>query len=245
MIPKIIHYCWLSNDSYPEKVQFCISSWKRNLPDYKIVLWDLNKFNIDTTKWTRQAFDAKKYAFAADYIRCYALYNYGGIYLDSDVEVLKTFNELLDLPYFIGQDCSKAIEAAVVGCEKGNFLYKNMLSYYESRDFIKNDGRYDIKAMPDIMDEVASSLYEFKVINKKEDFEFNENILNLFTSDYFSPKRQNDFKINLSDKTFSIHHFNASWYPPKKKLFRKISQLIGFEIASKFSKIVKSACGKE
>ena len=88
-IPKIIHLCWLSGDPYPEKIQTCIDSWKKNLPDWEIMIWDTNKFDVNSTEWTKQAFAEKKYAFVADYIRFYALYNYGGVYLDSDVEVLK------------------------------------------------------------------------------------------------------------------------------------------------------------
>ena len=85
MIPKIIHYCWLSNDPYPAKIQHCINSWKKKLPGYEIKLWNLQNFPLEKSEWVKQAFEAKKYAFAADYIRCYALYTYGGIYLDSDV----------------------------------------------------------------------------------------------------------------------------------------------------------------
>lgn len=99
MIPKKIHYCWLSNDAMPEKLQHCVESWKNNLPDYEIIKWDLKKFPLEKSIWVRQAYERKKYAFAADYIRLYALVTEGGIYLDSDVEVLKTFDDLLHLPF--------------------------------------------------------------------------------------------------------------------------------------------------
>lgn len=99
MIPKIIHLCWLSGDPYPPKIQKCLESWKKFLPEYEVMLWDGNRFDLNSSSWVAQAF-AKKYAFAADYIRMYALYHYGGIYLDSDVEVLKSFDELLTLPLF-------------------------------------------------------------------------------------------------------------------------------------------------
>lgn len=115
MIPKRIHLCWLSGDPYPQKIQKCIDSWKVHLPDYEIMLWDLKRFDIAQVPWVEQAFRVKKYAFAADYIRLYALYNYGGIYLDSDVEVLKSFDPLLDLPYFVGAENAGTIEAAIIG----------------------------------------------------------------------------------------------------------------------------------
>lgn len=98
MIPKRIHLCWLSGDPYPQKIQKCIDSWKIHLPDYEIMLWDLKRFDIAQVPWVEQAFQGQEVCFCRDYIRLYALYNYGGIYLDSDVEVLKSFDPLLDLP---------------------------------------------------------------------------------------------------------------------------------------------------
>ena len=119
MIPKIIHYCWLSGEPYPVLVEKCINSWKKNLPEYDFVLWDANRVDTISNLWLKQAYENKKYAFAADYIRFYALYYYGGIYLDADVEVLKTFNDLLDQKQFLGEEAGGDIEAAVIGAEKG------------------------------------------------------------------------------------------------------------------------------
>lgn len=99
MIPKIIHYCWLSNDPIPEKLQEYMKSWKEKLPDYEFKLWNFDCFDINSSQWVKEAFEAKKYAFAADYIRLYAVYNYGGIYMDMDVEVIKSFNPLLNNDY--------------------------------------------------------------------------------------------------------------------------------------------------
>ena len=119
MIPKIIHYCWLSNNPYPEEIVNCINSWKKYLPDYQLMLWNFDRFDIDSSIWVKQAYETKKYAFASDYLRLYALYNYGGIYLDVDVEVINSFDNLLDLPYFIGEENTiYAIEAATIGAEK-------------------------------------------------------------------------------------------------------------------------------
>lgn len=100
MIPKIIHYCWLSGDPVPQNLQDYMATWKAKLPDYEFILWDRNRFDLHSSEWVRQAFEARKYAFAADYIRLYAVYHYGGIYMDMDIEVVKPFDELLDSPYF-------------------------------------------------------------------------------------------------------------------------------------------------
>lgn len=93
MIPKIIHYCWLSNDPFPEHIERCMSTWQKYCPDYKIMKWDLSQFDIESSQWVKEAFESKKYAFAADYIRLYAIYTYGGIYLDSDISL----NDSLDV----------------------------------------------------------------------------------------------------------------------------------------------------
>ena len=111
MIPKVIHYCWLSGDPIPEKLQRCMDSWKKFLPDYEFVLWDLERFDIKTSQWVKEAFEARKYAFAADYIRLYAVYNYGGIYMDMDVEVVRPFDDLLASPYILGLESEKGVEA--------------------------------------------------------------------------------------------------------------------------------------
>ena len=152
MIPKLIHLCWLSGDPYPPKIQLCIDSWKKYLPDYEIMLWDTNRFDVNSTPWTKQAFEAKKYAFVADYIRLYAVYNYGGIYLDSDVEVLKSFDDLLHLPYFAGTEVGPdGIEMAAFGAEKGTGWVKFMLDYYQDRNYILENGEKNMEPMPPVM----------------------------------------------------------------------------------------------
>ena len=107
MIPKIIHYCWLSDDPIPGKLQRCMDSWKRALPDYEVVRWNFERFPRGTSKWVDEAFENKKFAFAADYIRLFALYNYGGIYLDMDVEVVKPFDPFLQLDTMLCFENSK------------------------------------------------------------------------------------------------------------------------------------------
>ena len=203
-IPKIIHYCWLSGEPYPELVQRCMQSWKEKLPDYEFMLWDMNRFDIHSVLWVEQACIAKKWAFAADYIRLYALYNYGGIYLDSDVEVLKSFDDLLDRPYFFGRehtpdriDASHIIEAATFGAELHHPLIKKCLDYYEGRPFIVENGTLDTTVLPHIM---ASVLSEAGVIQE------------LLPMHYFSPKNTRTQVVEATAETYSVHHFNGSWY---------------------------------
>lgn len=169
MIPKIIHFCWLSNDPYPEKVKECLASWQKHCPDYKIIKWDLSRFDIDSNQWVKEAFNAKKYAFAADYIRLFAIYNHGGIYLDSDVLLFQSLDVFLSnesfsvIEYY--PDIAKkikmdkklddkgfrlqeypiteypfGIQAAIIGSESKNPFIFELLSYYENRHFINDDG---------------------------------------------------------------------------------------------------------
>ena len=128
----------MSGNPYPTDIKKCIDSWKKILPDYEIKLWDTNSFDINSSIWVKEAFEQKKYAFCADYIRLYALFNYGGIYLDSDVEVIKSYNNLLDLPYFMGFESTNVIEAATIATEKNNPFIKECLDYYKDRHFIVN-----------------------------------------------------------------------------------------------------------
>lgn len=211
MIPKIIHYCWLSSDPYPDKIQKCIDSWKRILPDYEIIHWNFDLFPRGKSKWVDQAFDCHKYAFAADYIRLYALYHYGGIYLDSDVEVLKSFDDLLVLPYFLGRENTPSgVEAATLGCEKGNVLIKAMYESYENREF--NDTSVNTEEpLPFIFRRCIESRFEYREINNIQEFDLDPHVVNVFPFDYFSPKHWKTKEMQMSDNTYSIHHFAASW----------------------------------
>ena len=223
MIPKIIHFCWLSGDPYPENIRQCIDSWKRVLPDYELVLWDTKRFDLSSSKWVRQAFESKKYAFAADYIRMYALYHFGGIYLDSDVEVLKPFDDLLQLPYFIGQENTPSgIEAATLGSEKGWPLAKLMLDRYDSKDFKGKDGHMDLRSLPYMLRRCIEFNYQYNLIDNITQFDLDEKVINVFPVDFFSPKKWDTGEITVTDNTYSIHHFAASWMSgPSKKRSKK------------------------
>ena len=208
-IPKIIHFCWLSGESYPEKIQKCINSWKKYLPDWEIMLWNTKRFDVNSTLWTKQAFETKKYAFVADYVRFYALYNYGGVYLDSDVEVLRSFNDLLEYDCFIGYEYSGMPEAAVVGCIPKMKWTKEALSFYERNSFIKSDGYENRVVAPVVFKCAYESCYNIKLLNTNKIVKHDNNII--FPDEYFSPKNGYSRKIKASKKTYAIHHFSAAW----------------------------------
>ena len=237
-IPKVIHYCWFSNDAYPEKIQKCIDSWRKHLPDYKIICWNYNNFPRGKSKWVDEAFDAKKYAFAADYIRCYALYHYGGIYLDSDVEVLKSFDDLLSFPYFIGLENEGEWEAAVMGSLKHNNLFRQMLEYYDNRCFIK-DKSYDVTPLPHILSNIGRRTYKVKYLKTLNDYSVESTDLQILPYDYFSPKSYKTGNLSITERTYTIHHFTASWHGKKEYLYKIVSIVLGKSIAKFCSKVWK------
>lgn len=214
----------MSGDPYPAKIQRCIDSWKQVLPDYKFVLWDAKHFCVKKVVWVDEAFKVKKFAFCADYIRLFALYNYGGIYLDSDVEVLKSYNDLLDLPYFIGLESKQYFEAATIGAEPHNAFIGECLKYYEHRHFIKGNGEMDNVVMPKIMMNIAESMYKIKVIKNKDEFDYSPDVINAFEYDWFSPidSTGKRYILRQTNNTYSIHHFVSAWVDWKVKLLVKI-----------------------
>ena len=219
MIPKIIHLCWLSGDPYPTKIARCLKSWKEFLPDYEVVLWDTQRFDLNSSLWVKQAFEKKKYAFAADYIRFYALFHIGGIYLDSVVEVLKSFDDLLDLPYFIGAEKSHLPEAAIIGAEKGCDWIGHCLDYYQGRSFIKTDGSLDILISPEIMVKQISEIKPLRVLSIKDSLnirqlDMQKEVL-IFHDAFFSPKIFDSREVEITPYTYAIHHFRNSWFSKK------------------------------
>lgn len=212
MIPKTIHYCWLGEEPMSELNHKCINSWKKFLPDYHFILWDLNRFDSNSHPWVRETIRHKKYAFASDYIRLYALYHHGGIYLDADVELLKPLDELLRLPYFIGKEKSQfGFEAALIGAHKGTTWLKDCMEKFDNRRFYRGWGRYDQTVLPEIIQQVVSSNYQLKSISSIKEFEYQPKYFNRFPSSFFSPKSWATKEIEVTTESFSIHHFDNSW----------------------------------
>lgn len=199
MIPKIIHYCWLGPDSMPKDILRWMKTWLKVNPGFELMLWDKNNSDIEALPWTSEAFSAKKWAFVSDYIRLKALYEYGGIYLDCDVECVRPFGELLELDYFLGIEQEKrprVIEAAVMGCIPKMPWVKDCLDYYDSRHFILEDGSYDMKALPFII----STILEEK---------FPQMLDTLLPCDWFNANELE--RNNETRNTITIHHFKNSW----------------------------------
>lgn len=174
MIPKLIHYCWLSNDPYPEVIRQCIASWHKHLPDYQIKIWNMGSLDYNAIPFTRDALAQKKWAFVSDYVRLYALYHEGGIYLDSDVRAFGKLDTLLNNDFFSGLEMRDKehtqiyMEAAIMGAIPGHPFVKECLDLYDKRSFIKEDGALDLTPIPTILSEVLEKKYNWKREDKTQ-----------------------------------------------------------------------------
>ncbi len=205
-IPKVIHYCWLSNEPFPRDIQRCIDSWKEKLPDYKIKLWNSDNFDCDSCLYVKQAIERKKYAFASDYIRLHALYYEGGIYLDSDIEVIRPFDDLLNNKAFTGFESGGRIGAWILASEKGNPLFKKFLDYYIGRCFYNEKGVMDLtpNTIPVTKIMIECGLKPENRIQKLSD-------ITIYPEEYFCPKNPWNGKINITESTYAMHYFKGAW----------------------------------
>lgn len=256
MIPKIIHYTWFSNDPYPEKIQHCIETWKNTLKGYQFIHWNMDKIKDINVPFLVEAIAEKKWAFASDYIRLYAVYNYGGIYLDTDVELYESLDDLLDLPFFIGRENSWHFEGHSTVCYlsshcfgggKGHPFLKDALEYYENIHFVKctsanvpNSLRLDMLIEPYIQSVLARKYgYDWNYSNKGR--QLLQEGINIFPSECFDATSK-DFE----GKKYCKHLAVGSWreepmYNPKMnwkykiewrvvKLFKFILERMGYYV---------------
>jgi mannosyltransferase OCH1-like enzyme len=236
MIPKKIHYVWFGREIPPE-IQNYIDNWKRKMPDYEIICWNAGNFDVSKYKWVEQAVNHKKWAFAADFIRFWAIYKYGGIYLDTDVEVVKSFDTLLHLPYFLGMEKTKQlIGSATFGAVPECAWVKDCLDYYEDRNFEIGQNIFDMEPVPNIMRKIFKKKYGFSRIKNPTEFNLDSKQIQLLPADYFSPKFWNTKTVNITENTYSIHHYEASWHFAKDyiKKYGKYWKLF-FTIAHPFT----------
>lgn len=221
MIPKIIHYCWFGNKPIPSLAFSCINSWKTQLPDYQLRLWNEDSFDINSVPYVREAYNAGKYAFVTDYVRLFAIFHYGGIYMDTDVEVLKKLDDLLHLPGFSGFESDKYVPTGIIACEPYNEWAKEQLGWYEGKHFTKPDGFSDLTSNVQIISTNMGS-NGFLLNNS---YQVYKNCMHIFPKDYFCPKSRSGI-ITVTHNTYCIHHFAASWHPWHLKVKRFIFKSI-------------------
>lgn len=222
MIPKIIHYCWFGGNEIPEHDKKCIESWKKYCPDYKIIRWDESNYDYKKNSYMREAYEAKKWGFVPDYARLDIVYEHGGIYLDTDVELVKNIDELLEHKAYMGFEVGGEFVSPGLGfgAEKNFPLFKKMMEeIYGDRKFKLGEGNYDTTPSPTLNVEFLLK-YGLKLNNQ---FQVIEDMA-IYPSDWFCPIDTNSAVFNPTENTHSIHHFHASWLTPEEKKARLITQ---------------------
>lgn len=211
-IPKVIHYCWFGRKTIPDRNKACIESWKKYCPDYEIVEWNEDNYDVRKNRYMGQAYEAGKYGYVPDYARIDILHQYGGIYLDTDVEMIRSFDELLPLEAFTSFEEYPTVNfGGGSGCVKGFPLLENILAFREKIDFINPDGTYNTKTCG-YYETVPLIREGLKLTGKMQ----NVQGLTVLPSDYFHPKSSVTGQTTITENTYSIHQFNWSWVDTDK-----------------------------
>lgn len=238
-IPKVIHYCWFGRGEIPEKALKCIESWKKYCPDYEIKCWNEDNYDINKNVFIKQAYENRKFAFVSDYARLDIIYNYGGIYFDVDVEVIKNIDQLLEHKGFFGlgevEGKYYVSSGLGFGAEKNLSFLKEIMLVYESCNFILEDGTMNIKPCPIITNEVILDKKGLIIDGNKF---YNMDDIVIYPTDYFDPKSYDTGKINITENTMTIHHYDGSWIDETTKLYKKYSKIFGDRIASVLVRVI-------
>lgn len=209
----------------PPLAEMCIESWRKLLPDYSIKCWNEDNFDITSNAYVNEAYTARKFAFVADYVRLYALYNEGGIYMDSDVEVVKPIDEFLRFPAFTGFETTGGCITGIMGSEVRGQWVKDLLDEYQDRRFVNLDGTFNLTTnVKYTMDLMRRKGIE---IGKKDDVSGDDTYVKIFPYYYFCPKPVSGGEYVVTDKTYTVHHFAGSWLSPKQRIVRWVINHIG------------------
>lgn len=211
-IPKIIHYCWFGLNPIPELEQKCIDSWSKFFPDYEIKFWNENNFDVNKVPFVRQAYENKKFAFVSDYVRMYALYEFGGIYFDTDLEIIKNIDYMLVDEAFLGFENRTMIAAGAIGAVPKHQLFGKMLDYYNNNSFQDENGNIDtttiVKLLSNFLNEMG-----FEQDNREQLIDG----VHIYERDIFYPKKHKNNVFDVTERSVSIHYGSASWLTAREK----------------------------
>lgn len=207
-IPKIIHYCWFGRKPKPELAQKCLKSWKKFCPDYEILEWNEDNFDVTAApQYVRQAYELGRWAFVSDYVRLKALVEMGGIYMDTDVEVIKPLDPYLKHEAFAGFENESSIQTGLLACEKGFALFQTFLEYYSSAVFVQPDGSVDTTTNVQILSDICRkngllSNGKYQEVQR----------LSVYPKEIFCPVEYDTMKLRKTRRTVTIHWFSGSWH---------------------------------
>lgn len=219
MIPKIIHYCWFGRGEMPKLMKKCIKSWKKYCPDWEIIQWNEDNFDVNSTLWTKQAYEARKYAFVSDYVRLKALQEFGGIYLDTDVELVQEIDEFLENRAFSGFESADMVQTGVIGAERGNSVIASWLEWYDSRRYME-DGK------PVMIPNVSFITENLKARGlKMDDSRQKIDGMAIYPQTYFCPLSAVSIERKITANTYALHYFTSTWRTEKaKKDFARVKR---------------------
>ncbi len=233
MIPKIIHYCWFGSGEKPKLAQKCIESWKRYCPDYEIREWNEHTFDIERNGYTKWCFEQKKYAFLSDYVRLVVVEEFGGLYFDTDVELLKSPNELLQYEAFFGFENNDNINTGEgFGAVPHHPVVKAMAQEYEA--LIPNvDGSYPLVACP-ALNTAPLKCCGLSLDGSRQTVAGAE----IFPVDWFNPYDDPTGRLNKTENTVSVHWYSKSWLSKsvvlRSKLTKPLHRLFGENVFKRF-----------
>lgn len=230
MIPKKIHYCWFGGNPLPPLAVKCIESWKKYLPDYEIKEWNEDNFDVNIIPYTQEAYQAKKYAFVSDYARFWILYKHGGLYFDTDVEVIKPMDDIIARGPFMG--CEKNVSGTNsariapglgLGANPGLGLYEEIIEKYSTLHFIRKDGSFNLKTVVQYTTEL---LCEHGLKNTKG-IQLCAEVW-IYPKDYLCPKDFETKTLDITDNTLAIHHYDGSWVSDLDRYAQKLTHKLIF-----------------
>lgn len=240
MIPKIIHYCWFGGAPLPNDVKKCIETWKKFLPDYELKQWNERNFDLNCCRFVKEAYEAKKWAFVSDYVRVSVMYTYGGIYLDTDIEVKKSISRYLENSSMLfGFESETSVMTAFFAAEPQNVFMKRLLDIYNRRSFLLPNGKYDVEPNPILF---TAELQKIGLVPNGKTQKFAK-ACHIYPYDYFSAFNIDYQKYDITDNTCMVHHCVGSWQTPKDKLKQKVKSimlsLVGKDNFEKIKSIIK------
>ena len=249
MIPKIIHYCWFGGKPLPEDALKCIESWRKFCPDYRIVEWNESNTDLESCDYVKEAYQAKKWAFVSDFVRFQVLFDNGGVYFDTDVELLKPIDSIIEKgPFmgiesypgaYIGNDSSMVVAPGLgIAADAGNPFYGEVLDHYRSVHFIDGDGTMN-------MDTVGMHVTGLLIAHGLKPENTFQTVcgINIYPKEYFNPLNANSGRLEITGNTVSIHHYAGTWVSAKTKtrdrVFQFIYRVFGRKAATAMKKLYR------